>query len=186
MSTPTEPAPSSDEFLPELRALRQSRFFTDRPVPREDLERILDIARWTGSAKNSQPWHLVVVEDRETNAELATYGAFTQFLAGVAASIVIVLDGDGRSQAYDEGRLSERAMLAAAHLGLGSGTAWFGTSEARAQVRELLGIPEHLHPYSAVGLGYTDASRAQAAPALRGRKPFEEIVSWGRYSGPAT
>ncbi|MFC7403870.1 nitroreductase family protein [Georgenia alba] len=175
-----QPSPSSQSFLTALRTLRQSRRFHDRAIPREDLHEILEVARWTGSSKNTQPWHLVVVEDRAVNAELAGYGAFTGFLDGVAASIVITLDHDGRSQAYDEGRISERIMLAAAELGIGSGTAWFSSTEARQRVRDLLGIPGDRHPWSAVGLGYTDTTRSQAAPSS-GRKPLAEIVSWGHY-----
>lgn len=170
-----------DAYLASLRRLRQSRRFLDRPVPREDLEKLLEVARWTGSAKNTQPWHLVVVTDPEANAALASYGAFTGFLDGVAASIVVAVEGEGRSVAYDDGRLQERVMLAAAALGIGSGTAWFSTVEPQQQVRDLLGIPGHLTPWSAIGLGYTDTSQAQADLRLSGRKPIEEIVSWERY-----
>src|SRR5690606_37978911 len=117
-----------ESFLAALRQLRQSSRFLDRPIAREDIEELLEVARWTGSAKNTQPWHLVVVTDRETNAALASYGAFTGFLTGVAASIVVAVEGEGRSVAYDDGRLQERVMLAAAALGIGSGTAWFSTA----------------------------------------------------------
>src|SRR5699024_9144235 len=107
--------------------------------------------------------------DRETNATLAGLGAFTAFLEGVAASIVVAVEGEGRSVAYDDGRLQERVMLAAAALGIGSGTAWFSTGEARQQVRDLLGIPGTLEPWSAIGLGYTDTAQPQASPQLSGR-----------------
>ncbi|MBZ2198617.1 nitroreductase family protein [Occultella gossypii] len=151
------------------------------PIARDDLEQLLEVARWTGSAKNTQPWHLVVVTDPEVNAALAGAGAFTAFLSGVAASIVVALKGEGRSVAYDDGRLAERVMLAAGALGIGSGTAWFGTPESRQQVRDLLGIPEDFEPWSAIGLGYTDTTQAQASPSLSGRKPISEIASWERY-----
>lgn len=171
----------ADAPLAALRGLRQSRRFLPQPIAREDLDALLEVARWTGSAKNSQPWHLVVVTDPETNATLAGLGGFTAFLTGVAASIVVAVEGESRSVAYDDGRLSERVMLAASHLGIGSGTAWFSTPEARQQVRDVLGLPDRFEPWSAIGLGYTDTSQAQADPRLSGRKPLEEIVSWGRY-----
>jgi nitroreductase len=175
-------APQNDSFLAALRGLRQSRRFLDKPVPEEAIESILEVARWTGSAKNTQPWEFIVVDDPETNRALAGYGAFTQFLDNVPLSIVIVLNGASpRSEAYDEGRVSERIMLAAAHLGLGSGTAWFSTEDAKAPVRELLGIPADRDVWSAVGIGYTDTSQQQASPSLSGRKPLQEIVSHGRY-----
>lgn len=175
MSTP------GSDLLASLLSLRQSRRFLTGPIAREHLEQLLEVARWTGSAKNTQPWHLVVVTEPADNAALATCGQFAGFLDGVGASIVVALEGEGRSVAYDDGRLQERVMLAAAALGIGSGTAWFGTATGQQQVRDLLGIPEGFVPWSAIGLGYTDTSQAQAAPQLSGRKPLEEITSWGRY-----
>ena len=80
--------------------------------------------------------------------------------------------------------LAQPGEHAVAELGLGSGTAWFSSAEARGRVRELLGLPSHLEPWSAIGLGHTDTSQAQAAPQLSGRKPLEEIASWGRYGEP--
>lgn len=174
----TKPAP---DLLDTLRSLRQSRRFLPTPIAHEDLEQLLEVARWTGSAKNTQPWHLVVVTESETNTALAGYGDFTDFLAGVAASIVVAVEGEGRSVAFDDGRLQERVMLAAAARGIGSGTAWFSSGTARQKVRDLLGIPSHMEPWSAIGLGHTDTSQAQASPQLSGRKAVEEIVSWGRY-----
>ncbi len=169
------------DLLATLRGLRQSRRFLPTPVAQGDLERLIEVARWTGSAKNTQPSHLVVVTDPAANAALAQCGAFTDFLDGVAASVVVAVEGEGRSVAYDDGRLAERVMLAAAASGIGSGTAWFSSAESRQQVRELLGVPDHLEPWSAIGLGYTDTTQAQTSPQLAGRKPLEEISSWNRY-----
>jgi nitroreductase len=179
-------APSSrSDVMVTLLGLRQTRIYRPDPVPQADLEQLLEVARWTGSATNSQPWHLVVVTDPEVNARLSKLGAFAQFLAGVPVSIVIALDGTSRAVAYDEGRLSERVMLGASLLGLGSGTAWFSEEDARQQVRDLLGVPAGLHPWSAVGLGYPDTSAAQPMPSVTGRRPLEEIVGWGRFGEPA-
>ena len=167
------------DILSQLRGLRQSRQFLDKPIPAEDLQTILEIARWTGSAKNTQPWEFIVVDDRDMNVRLSETAPFTGFLANVPLSIVIVLNGDSRSVSYDEGRVSERIMLAAQALGLGSGTGWFGTPESRETVRDLLGIPEDKVAWSAIGLGYTDSSQQQST--LSGRKPLSDLVSYGHY-----
>ena len=174
---------SKDTFIAALTGLRQSRRFLDRPVPPDVVYDLLEVARWTGSAKNGQPWEFIVVDDRATNAALATMGQYAGFLDNVALSIVIVLNGTSpRSEAYDEGRLSERLMLAAAHHGLGSGTAWFSTPENKDQVCNLLGIPPDLDVWSAVGFGYVDSTQAQRVSTVGGgRKPLAELVSYGRY-----
>ncbi len=169
----------TNDILSQLRGLRQSRRFLDTPVPAADLATILEIARWSGSSKNTQPWEFIVVTDHETNVKLSEAAAFTGFLANVPLSIVIVLDGDSRSVSYDEGRVTERIMLAAQALGLGSGTGWFSTVESRETVRDLLGIPADKTTWSAVGIGYTDVSQQQGT--LGGRKPLGDLVSYGTY-----
>lgn len=180
----TIPTAEGIEFL---RALRQSRRFTNQPVPNDVLHDLLEVARWTGSAKNSQPWEFIVVEDRETLAQLAGAGQFAGFLEGVALAIVIVLNGKSpRSEAYDEGRVSERLMLAGRLHGLGSGTGWF-SGEGSEEVKGLLGIPRERHVLSAVGFGYVE-SQSPNVPAMvnRGRKPLAEIVSYGVYGRRTT
>ncbi|MEA2594251.1 MAG: hypothetical protein QOF01_720 [Thermomicrobiales bacterium] len=61
----------TDQLIEYLRTLRQVRRFTDEPVSDQALEDVLQVARWTGSAVNRQPWEFVVVRDRETRRALA-------------------------------------------------------------------------------------------------------------------
>jgi len=173
----------ADETIAYLKSLRQSRRFLDKPVPRKIVDDLLEVARWTGSSKNTQPWEFIVVDDLATKKALSEAGAFTAFLANVAVAIVIMLDGAApRSEAYDEGRVSERIMLAAGRHGLGSGTGWFGTDEAQVKARDILGIPSRRHVWSAVGFGYVDTSGPQRSSAVAGgRKPLDELVSYGHY-----
>lgn len=176
-------SPQSDNPTAFLKDLRQSRRFLDRPVPEAIVDDLLEVARWTGSAKNTQPWEFIVVEDPATKQALAGAGDYTAFLANVAVAIAIVLDGAApRSEAYDEGRVSERLMLAASLHGLGSGTGWFGTREAQERARDILGVPQDRHVWSAVGLGYVDTSAPQRATSVGGgRKPLAELMSYGWY-----
>jgi nitroreductase len=96
---------------------------------------------------------------------------------------MIVLHGVApRSEAYDEGRLSERLMIAADSFGIGSGTGWFSTDDAKQRVREILNIPQDRDVWQAVAFGYPDPTQSQrATSAAGGRKPLEELVSYGRY-----
>lgn len=170
-------------IISSLLGLRQSRAFTDREIPQEIVDELLEVARWSGSSKNSQPWHFVVVDDQETLRALSEAGAFTQFIQGAKLAIVLLMDGKApRANAYDEGRVSERLMLAAAAHGIGSGTGWFSTPDAQQAVRELLDIPSGWDLWSAVAFGYPEAGASQRASSVNGgRKPLEEITSYGRF-----
>src|SRR6266852_5986304 len=75
---------------------------------------MLEVARWSGSAGNRQPWEFVVVRDRDMLRRLSAIdGANAGHLATAAAGIAIVIrPGVPDLDAYDEGRLSGRAPAA--------------------------------------------------------------------------
>src|SRR4051794_27886901 len=103
-----------------LRSARQVRRFRPDPVPDDVLHDILEVARWSGSASNGQPWDLVLVRKRETLQALARAEGYAGHLAGAAVGLVLVMAGrDAETETFDEGRLSERIILAANAHGVG-------------------------------------------------------------------
>jgi nitroreductase len=155
-------------------------------VPEEAVLQLLEIARWTGSSRNSQPWHFIVVDDRAILRQLSQLRPPIAWLAGVPLGIAIVLDGESEiSEAYDEGRVSERLLIAANLLGLGGGVAWYGDAAQQAEAKRILGVPAERTARSIVALGYPASIRdPRPSPAPRGRKPLDELVSWNRYGQP--
>jgi nitroreductase len=107
------------------------------------------------------------------------------WLAAAPLAIAIVLDAGGHSEAYDEGRVTERLLIAAHALGLGGGTAWFGDESQQAEAKTILGIPAGRMARSMVAIGRptsTKDPRPMARPG--GRKPLAEIVSYDRWGMP--
>ena len=163
-----------------LRSLRAVRGFRPDPVPREVVDDILDVARWSGSASNRQPWELLVIRDRETLGALARVEGYANHLADAPLGIVLVMAGERPTQeTYDEGRLAERAMLAAWAHGVGSSIGWI-VGGGRDAAREILGIPEGRMVRTAISLGYPDEG-ARRRRAGQARKPLSEIVHEERY-----
>ena len=64
------------DVLSAIRSKRDTRAFTDQPVPDDVLGRVLDAARMAGSAKNRQPVRLIVVTDADTIEALRAIGYF--------------------------------------------------------------------------------------------------------------
>jgi len=60
----------ADELFDELRARRSCRFFSDRPVPRDLIERLVAIANTAPSGANRQPWRFVAVDDPAIKKEI--------------------------------------------------------------------------------------------------------------------
>ena len=110
----------ADPLIAFLLGLRTVRCFCPEPVPQQVIEDVLEVARWSGSAMNLQPWEFVVVWDREVLRDLASVEGYAGHLAGAAVGIVLVMAGERAEQeTFDEGRLGERISLAAAAHGVG-------------------------------------------------------------------
>lgn len=168
--------------LKTMKSLRQSRQFDGSAAEKDDLNKILEIARWTGSSRNSQPWQLIVVDDREQLKRLANVRELNLWMENASFALAIVMpEGSTVATQYDEGRLSERVMLAADVLGYGSGTAWFTKDEEISAAKELLQVPEAASLRSLVVVGRVDPNVENRRSDSGGRKALEEIVSYNTY-----
>jgi nitroreductase len=165
-----------------LRRTRQIRDFRPDPVPQELLDEVLEVARWSGSATNSQPWTFIVVRDSGTRARLAELAPNARHVAKAPVVIAIAMSGEHPDwEAYDEGRVAERILVAATGLGLGAAIGWVNDAR-RAAVAELLGIPEPGYVRTMVSLGYAtaEASAPKSAPG-QARKPLADLVRYERF-----
>ncbi len=182
-SSSTETAAERIAFLRGLRAVRQLR---PDPLPDAVLHDILEVARWSGSAGNRQPWEFVVVRDRDLLRQLSSIdGANAGHLASAAAGIAIVIRPEAPEiDAYDEGRLAERILLAARALGVGAAVGHFtgpgDTWAASTEAKRLLGIPPERLLRETISLGYP-AEHLERTPNPPGRKPLDQLVHWDHY-----
>ena len=69
---------------------RSIRSFKDEPVPDEALERILEAARWAPSAVNRQPWHFIVIRNRETLRRIASLARYGSFISQAPVAVAVV------------------------------------------------------------------------------------------------
>ena len=164
--------PEAREFVSLLKSLRAVRQFTDKPLPADAVRDIHEVIRWSGNASNRQEFQVLWVEDRAKLRQLSELKGYARHLAGAAAGAVIVtwMAGD-ELNAFDEGRIAERIMLAAHAFGIGSSIGWF-VGDGRAGAAKMLEVPAGRTVRTAISLGYP------AEGALRGarRKPLGELV----------
>jgi nitroreductase len=172
------------ETVRPLLRVRQFRQFTGEAPTADELAAIADVALWSGSSTNTQPWRFIVVRDRDVLLQIHAAGLpQTRSLATARAAIAIVLpdDGDAISHAYDEGRAAERLLIGASNLGLGAGIAWIFPG-VRPLVSDLLGLPAGWFVRTIVVVGHpTDEARAPKAAPGKARLPREQVVFEARW-----
>jgi len=168
---------AADVVVSALRRTRQVRQFTTEPVSDDDLQTILDVARWSGSSMNRQPWTFIVVHERGDLGRLAELAPNAKHVGGAAVAIAIAMGGDNAEwDAYDEGRAAERILVAATALGLGAAVGWANES-VRPQVAQVLGLTPPAFVRTMISLGHpTDAARLPKSAPGMARQPLKDLV----------
>jgi nitroreductase len=160
-----------------IRTVLAVRSYQKKPIPPEIIRRIVDAGRLTGSGKNRQPWHFVVVRDPETIVRL---GALTQtgpYIPGAAAAVVVAIEQDNFALS-DASRAIQSMILTAWSEGVGSN--WVGFFGLDA-VRSLLGIPDNLDVLAVLPFGYPAEARTGNK---KNRKPLDKVAHRERFGIP--
>jgi nitroreductase len=171
--------------LRPLRQTRQVREFEPTPLDPTILDALVDVARWTGSSRNTQPWRFIVITDPATLRALNQAGLpQTRGLASATAAIAIVLPSDPARavhDAYDDGRVAERILIAARMLDVGAGISWI-RADVRSVAAALLALPADRMVRTIVQLGHPteDARRPKSAPG-EARLPRASVVFRERW-----
>ena len=175
--------PARERVRPLLRT-RQVREFTTEPPTDAEIEALTEVARWSGSSRNSQPWRFIVIRDPGTIKRIHDLGVpQTRSLLTAHAAIAIILSGDEDDieHAFDEGRAAERLLIAAGLLGLAAGVAWI-LPKVRADVGSVLGLPADRFVRTIVAMGHATeaAQRPKSAPGAA-RLPRSETIFSERW-----
>jgi nitroreductase len=160
------------EFSEVIEKRRSIRKYKDTPVPREKILKILDAARKAPSAGHRQPWHFIIVENKETIKKLAE----KEWAAEAPVMIVGLADRAASPRWYisDLGVAFEHMVLAATDLGLG--TCWMGQMIREEFVRNILDIPDNFKIMALTPVGEPDET-----PKPLERRSLESIISWEKY-----
>src|SRR5512138_3567821 len=75
-----------------VRTVLAVRQYQDKPVPPDAIRRIVEAGRLTGSSINGQPWHFIVVQNKETLQQMGGLVRTGPYVAQAPAAIVVVLD----------------------------------------------------------------------------------------------
>ena len=175
----------SNVVLENIRTRRVVREMSDEPVTQEQIEAVLEAARWAPSGGNLRPNRYVVIQDAETRRliRLVSPGMFQE----APALILICTNGDvlvehslpesDRALLIDIGTAAQTMMLAAHAIGLASGPV---TSFSKAAVKVILNLPESYSPEMFICLGHKAATAGRGMKAWK-RISWRDLTHWERF-----
>ncbi|HXJ82510.1 MAG TPA: nitroreductase family protein [Candidatus Methylomirabilis sp.] len=160
-----------------VRTLLAVRSYRDTPVPDAVLRRILEAGRLTGSGMNRQPWHFIVVRERETLRRLGTMASSGPYVTQAPLAIVVATD-KSRFAVSDASRAIQSMLLAAWAEGVGSNWVGFGGLE---KVKDVLDVPAPLDVLAILPFGYPTRTLGRGK---KQRKSLREVAHLERYGHP--
>ncbi|MFH1198028.1 MAG: nitroreductase family protein [bacterium] len=152
------------DTLKAIYTRRSIRHYIDKPVEKELLDKILLAAMYAPSARNFQPWHLIIVSEKSILHRIPEVHPYAEMCK--EASLAIVVCGDTKIErtieyiALDCAAASQNILLAAHSLGLGS--VWLGVYPKADRMKGLIGLldlPENIIPISIITLGHPAEQR---------------------------
>lgn len=148
------------QFIFRRRSVRR---YTDQPVADTVIQDLLEAAMAAPSAVAKDPWHFIVIRNRDTLLKLTGFMPNAQMLKQAPAAIVVCGDVEkahDKQESYmlqDCSAAIENTLLAAAALGLGS--CWLGIHPRKDRmqgIRDLFRLPDHIIPVAGIALGYPE------------------------------
>jgi nitroreductase len=166
------------ETFDAVRTVLAVREYQARPIAEDVIARIVEAGRLTGSASNRQPWHFVVVTDRDTLRRLGEAVPTGSYTTGAPMAIVVAVQREDRFALSDASRAIQSMILTAWDAGVGSNWTGFAGMD---QVRPILDIPDDLDVVALLPFGYPTTERRAGR---KNRRLISEIASRGRYGQP--
>ena len=160
------------DALEAIRKRRSVRQYTGDPIPREDLEKIVDAGRLAATGSNRQPWDFVVVTDREMIDQLKVAAGW---MDKAGAIVAVVMDPSSRWWLEDGAAAVENMLIASTALGYGSCWLEGYTLPREEEFKKLLGSPDKKRLLTLVPIG------VPAEWPTKEKKALEEVLHWERY-----
>jgi nitroreductase len=160
-----------------IRTVLAVRQFRDEPIPEATIRQIVEAGQLTASASNQQPWHFIVVQNKETLRQLGALAQTGRYIPQAPLAIVVGLEQEHPIALTDASRAIQDMILTAWAQGVGSN--WVGFHLPKT-VNALLGAPETIDILAIVPFGYPVRTLGKGN---KQRKPLGEIAhreTWGQ------
>ncbi len=152
---------------------RSVRNYSGKPIPKEDLEKIVNAGRMAPSGYNRQPWDFIVVTEK---VMIDKFSIAAEWIINAGAVIAVVLDCDETKFWLEDGSAAIENMLLAS-TALGYGSCWLqGDTEPREEeFKELLEVPNNKRLLTLIPIG------VPTYWPKKEKKSLDTVLHWEKY-----
>jgi len=167
------------EVFDAVRTVLAVRQFQDKPIPEPLVHQIVEAGHLTASSMNGQPWHFIIVEDKQMLRQLGALVRTGPYIAQAPLAIVVGMEHSPFAVS-DASRAIQSMILTAWAQGIGSN--WTGFVNLQ-QINSVLGIPQEINILAVLPFGYPVAALSKGQ---KKRKPLGEVAHRERWDQPFT
>lgn len=147
-----------------IKKRRSIRSYKDKEVSDEDIYTLLEAAMLAPSAGNEQPWHFIIIDDKDIINKVPTIHPYSKMITQVNKAILVCADlNQTKYEGYwtqDCAAATENILLKAVDIGLG--TVWLGIypdEDRVAKFKNLFKLPADIIPFALIPVGYPDQEK---------------------------
>jgi nitroreductase len=163
------------ETFEAIRTVLAVRRFKETPIPEPIVRQIVEAGHLTASSMNGQPWHFLIVQDRETLRQLGSLAPTGPYIAQAPLAIIVAMEHSPYALS-DASRAIQSMILTAWSQGIASN--WVGFDNL-PNINPLLGIPQEISILAILPFGYPVDTIGKGQ---KKRKPLNEVAHRERWS----
>lgn len=172
-----------DDFKNLCHERRTVRYYDAKPVTKEEVMKLLELARMAPSVENLQPWHFHVIFNHELREKFIKASCYGNFVEGASVFIVVTSNRTYENKAkeplwnskeleYSCIAAMQNVLLGATAMGLGS--SWVSLFHGAAS--EIMNFPKHEYVIGGIVLGHYKKGE-EIASGEHERKKLEDIYT---------
>lgn len=156
-----------DQLAMLFRQRRSVRWYQDKSIPSDLIQKAIDIASLAPSACNRQPYEFIVCSDKSRAVEIAKCAGGTVGFAENLQSIIVVTgnlsffpyERDRHLIYIDASLATMQLMLALESLGLSTCPInWPDVNQSENRMKRIIELPHYLRVVLLLAVGYADMS----------------------------
>jgi nitroreductase len=148
------------DAIEAILSRRSIRKYRKKAIPKKLIDELLNAAMHAPSACNEQPWHFVIINNREVLDQVPKYHRHSYALREAPVAIVVCVDLNLAEEdrvwwVQDCSAAAENILIAAQAKGLGA--VWLGVYPKDDRVKGiqgLLALPQNVIPLCIISIGY--------------------------------
>lgn len=165
------------DFVEEYIIGRRSvRSYTDAPIEKEKIEKLIKACFYAPTSMNRDPRSLMIIDDKDVLAQIPAIHPYAKFAADAPLAMMVCAEPDKTIQDFfmeDCAASTQNILIAAKAMGIGSCWCAVYHTPRIKQFAKLLGTPENVIPYALIVLGY---------PAEEGKLPNRDLETTVHYN----